>query len=421
MSLRPNRTQIALAVSILGIAALSVSGTRCFGSRADAQTGAAGSSVIRYAATIDLPTLAAAGTIKTAALTPDGHWLAYGRDDDTIVLFDLRTRRPAETLKGNILPQVTEDHSYARATLAISPDARYVAAGGYVTSGFIDHQGVAKSVTRLWKLGSAAQLRVWEDVAPELIAFAPDERHLVVRSPAMTDTKDTTWMLDAGSGDVKSWVAQWSERDGDYFLDCKLVGFDRARVVFAKDVTYLLVVSDGGGCPKPYYEARPLRLWPLGSRIAGAPFAGPRLKQTALVALTTDGRKAVTFDGGRISVGFPPQSGELDLWDLATRRILVRGPKTTPLDDRWAEVTEFVAAGERALGLVLIDTTRTGNRDRYELVVWNLRSGELVARTARRVALDDSHLLLRADGRRAYVTTPAGLDVWQLSQPAGVQ
>ena len=344
------------------------------------------------------------GAIATAALTPNGRWLTYGRGDDELRVLDLKADRERAILGGNLLLPTLGSYSYSRAAVAISDDADYVAAGGYVTEGFIDHTGIAKGVTRVWRATNAHAFRTIQ-AAPGIVRFGPSDRALVVRSPAMSDTPDTTWTLDLSTGRLKAWIAQWSTKRADgFFPTCRLAGFDASAIAFTLPRPSLLVVSSDGVCPDESSAKQPLRLWPIGSRAAGAPL-GPAISPQASLALSADERTAATFDG------------RLDVWNVRSHRLAVSGPVTNPLGDPYAHMTEFTIGGSRALGLVLYDSTHTGIIDRYEIVVWDLHTGKLIARTPRRVALERSHLLVPADGTRAYVSSPAGLDVWTLAPP----
>jgi WD40 repeat protein len=371
------------------------------------------------------------GAIATAALTPGGRWFAFGRGDDAIALVDLSSDRQVETLRGNVLPKTLGSYSYSRAALAISADGAYLGAGGYVTEGFIDHTGVAKGVMRVWRRTHAQPFRA-SDATPALIRFSPDDRTVVARSPAMSDTPDSVWTLaldarrsalamrgyagTSASVRVAKWTAQWNlSRPDGTVLTCRLDGFDDSAIVFSTPTPSLLVVSSSGTCPgNSASTTQALRLWGIGSRSpssspgASSAFGPSETSPLGSLALSADERTAVTFDG------------RLGVWNVARRRLIVRGPLTKPVGDNYSEMTEFATGGSHALGLVLYDSSHTGNRDRYELVVWDLHTGQLIERSARRPALEHSHLLVRADGTRAYVSSPSGLDVWVLRHPAAI-
>jgi WD40 repeat protein len=340
--------------------------------------------------------IATYGAIGVAALTPDGRRLAFGRGDADIVELDLGTGRPIATVGGNVLPETLGSYSYSRAALALSDDGAWLAAGGYVTEGFIDHSGVAKAVIRVWRRDRAAPLFTWNGVAPDRIAFAPDQRRIVVRSPEMTDTRNTMWTLDRISGAMTTWV-----------VECTVDGFDASAIVFAGVAPQLLAAS--GPCPGEHTNGSPqaMRLWPVGSSRAGPPFTAAPIDPLAPIALASDRRTAVTF-----------QEGKLRIWDVAGRkqRASVTIPPTgSGSYDVWSG---FALGGNYAVALIVLWNDTTKARDKYVLLGWDIRTGAPLGRSAARAGTEGSRLLVRGDGTRAYVTTPSGLDVWTLGGPA---
>jgi WD40 repeat protein len=348
------------------------------------------------------------GAIGVAALTPDGRRLAFGRGDSDIVELDLGTDRPIATVSGNVLPETLGSYSYSAALLAISDDGRWLASGGYVTSGFIDHAGVAKAVMRVWRSDRAAPLFTWNGVAPDRIAFAPDARRIVVRSPEMTDTRNTMWTLDRVSGAITTWVVEWDKLTPDGTLhQCTIDGFDASAIVFAGIAPELLAAS--GPCPGEHTNGSPqaMRLWPVGSSRAGPPFPAAAIDPLAPIALSRDRRTAVTF-----------QERKLRVWDVTAHT--QRGSVTIPPTgngsyDVWSG---FALGGNDAVALIVLWDDATKARDRYVLLGWDIRTGAPLGRSAARVGTEGSRLLVRGDGTRAYVTTPNGLDVWVLGTAA---
>lgn len=349
--------------------------------------------------------IATYGAVDAAALSADGKTLAFARGDDAIVLRDMVEGRTLTTLRGHVLPPTLGSYSYSRETVAISRDGTLIAAGGYVTEGFIDHTGVAKALTRLWRRTSAKPLRVWNDVAPDAMAFSPNDAQLVVRSPAMSDTPDTVWSTNLGSRAIQTWVAQWKlYTSKSSFWPCSPDGFNDAGITFAPIGPALVVAS--GDCKKLQTgDGAPLRLWPLGSRIPGHFFAGTTVDPNGALALSADGTTAVTLDAKHFAV-----------WDVRHRRLLASGPGLPPAGYS-PRLERLAIAGRFAIALMLADPSRKGNWNRYSLDVRLLRGAKRVATTEYRRASERSRLLVRADGTRVYVTTPAGIDVWVLESP----
>jgi WD40 repeat protein len=360
------------------------------------------SDVVRYLTTIPAAGLGGDGPITDAALSDDGKTLALSRGGGAIALYDLSTKRAIAILQGNKLPQSTGDHSGAFESLAISRDGAYIAAGGYNTAGFSDHAGVVDSVTRLWRRSSPQPLHVWKGLAPDAMAFSADNRRLVARSPGMSDTPDIVWTADLGSGAVKRWVAQWKPPLDNFSFYCSPDGFATALPTFVFGPPALLVAS--GDCKKSIDGLlRPLRLWPIGARLPDAPFSGPLIDVVSYdnIALTPDRKSVVTGDAEHLAV-----------WDVAQRKLRVAGAGV-PYDIT-PRVDALAANNRYAVAIYLDDPSEQGAWDRYFLSVWALADARHIAKTAVRTSSENSRLLLSPDGTRAYVTTPAGIDVWQM-------
>jgi WD40 repeat protein len=340
--------------------------------------------------------VASYGALATAALSADGRTFAFGRGDDAIVLFDPITDRPIATLRGNALPLTLGSYSYSRGTLAVAPNGAYVAAGGYITEGFIDHTGVAGGVTRVWRRSSAQPLQTWNGVAPETLTFAAEGTRLVARSPAMSDTPDTVWTASALSALASVWKPQ-VKAEGF----CRVDGFDEARAAFRPEPALLLAF---GECRAGKNAPARLRFWPIGASAPDAPFAGEPLG-LAVLGLSPDGRTALSV-GTRVTV-----------WDTTARRVLASAP-LAPLGKN-ETVRSVASGGGIAVGLLQTDLWRTDDRYRYALAVWDAATGRQLARTGPRPAGERPQLMLRGDGTRAYVTTPAGIDAWVLKSGAG--
>jgi WD40 repeat protein len=342
------------------------------------------------------------GAIDTAALSADGKTFAFGRGDDAIVLIDPATERTIATLRGNVLPLTLGSYSYSRGTLALASDGAYVAGGGYITSGFIDHTGVAGGVARVWRRGSAQPLQTWNGVAPETLTFSADGSHVGARSPAMSDTASTVWSASISSSSAVAWVPR-VKAEGF----CWIAGFNEAQL--APNPRPALLISFGeclASTPNHPGENAPgrLRFWPVGASAPDAPFAGEPIG-TAALALSPDRRRALSV-GARVT-----------LWDTVARRATASAP-LVPLNKN-ESVQSVALGGNVAVGLLQTDLWRTDDRWRYALVVWDGRTGRQLARTAPRAAGERIQLLLSGDGTRAYVTTPAGIEVWELKSGAG--
>ncbi len=336
------------------------------------------------------------GQIDTAALSVDGRTFAFGRGDDAIELFDPTTDRKIATLRGHFLPLTLGSYSYSRATLALSRDGAYVAGGGYITEGFVDHTGVAGGVARVWRRASVQPLRTWTGVAPETLTFSDDGLRLAARSPAMSDTPDTVWSASLTSPLASVWKPHMKSAGF-----CQLGGFTNSRASFNPAPALLLAFGD---CTASGNAPARLTFWRIGSLAPEAPFPGEPIDM-ALLALSADGHRV-------LSVG-----AKVTLWDTVARHALAAAP-LEPLGKN-ESIRSVALGGGLAVGLVQTDMWRESDRYRYALAIWDVRTGRQLARTGPRPIGERGQLLLSGDGTRAYVTTPAGIDVWGLKSGPG--
>jgi WD40 repeat protein len=377
-------------------------------------------------------TLAGAG-VDSAAISSSGRWLALGQDG-TIAVYDTRDLQRAETLAGNdplkyrtiynCEPKDSSACSYqpfiGPRVIAISPDGAYVAAGSYWLDGYYDHNGYYAGVTRVWQRTRSLPVRAWKGPASGSIAFSPDSAALVVRSPATEDTPNAVWSFERTSDAVTRWAAEWTvtgrHRDDPSEIDrCALAGFDNSQTIFAGNIPKLLVVSDGASCPAT--APLELRLWPIGSRIAGPAFAGPGFSSDSLtpLALSADYTTAVTLHANGCEGGDNCKNmSALAVWDVASHRVRVAGPMAPPVDND-GRLTAFATGGRVAVGLVAVSTDSQPPRSTYHLAIWDVRTGKLAAITDSHPSADNAYLLMSPDGSRAYVASGHRLDVWELT------
>lgn len=119
------------------------------------------------------------GRGRALAISPDGRWLASGGYDQTIRLWDLATRQEARQLRGHAGPVMS---------LAFSADSRRLASGGY------------DGTVRFWDVTPPAPPPDLTNVFG-VFAFSPDGRWLLTEN---TNDVATLWRLLA-----RELVAQW--------------------------------------------------------------------------------------------------------------------------------------------------------------------------------------------------------------------
>jgi WD40 repeat protein len=128
------------------------------------------------------------GRINDLAFSPDGRWLAAGRADHSVVLWDTSDGRQARILKG---------HEFQVDSIAFSPDGKYIAAGS-VTASMMDEGAVI--IVFDAADGAVVSRMTWQPsplpVTPPVgVFFLPDGGRVVSIS---TDGMRMTW--DAKTG-----------------------------------------------------------------------------------------------------------------------------------------------------------------------------------------------------------------------------
>jgi hypothetical protein len=335
----------------------------------------------------------AGSDLNAIAIAPSGRWMALGQGS-TIAVFDTGDLQRVGALEGNdpleyrtttsCEPKDSPACSYqpfiGPRTIAISPDGAYVAAGSYWVDGYYDHSGYYAGVTRVWQRTQPLPARTWRGPAPGTIAFSPDGGSLVVRSPGTEDTPNAVWTLGRASGTVARWAAEWSvtgrHKDDPSEVDrCALAGFDNSQPVFAGNTPKLLVVSDDAACPAP--APLELRLWPVGSRIAGPAFEGPGFASDPLVplALSADRSTAVTLHANGCTSDDCKNLSALAAWDVVSHRVRVAGPMAARVDAD-GNVRAFATAGFAAVALIAVSTDAATPLWSYHLASWDVRTGK---------------------------------------------
>jgi DNA-binding beta-propeller fold protein YncE len=359
--------------------------------------------------------------------------MALGQGD-TIALFDTLDFHRAAVLDGNdpleyrtiynCEPKDSSACAYqpfiGPRSIAVSPDGAYVAAGSYWVDGYYDHNGYYAGVTRVWQRTQPHPVRAWKGPAPGAIAFSPDSTALVVRSPGTDDTPNAVWILNRVSGAMTHWAAEWMvtgrHKDDPSEVDrCALAGFDGSQPVFAPNAPKLLVISDGAACPATAPLA--LRLWPIGSRMAGPAFEGPAFSSDSIapLALSADRATAVTLHANGCMGGDNCKNmSALDVWDVAAHRVLVAGPMSAPVDDV-GTLRAFATGDRAAVGLIAASTDSQPPLWSYRLAIWDVRTGKLAAITGSQPSAGDAYLLMSPAGSRAYVASGHRVDVWVLT------
>ncbi|MFZ1110216.1 MAG: PDZ domain-containing protein [Rhodomicrobium sp.] len=216
-------------------------------------------------------------TIRSIAFTPDGRKLVSASDDKTIRVWDLATGQTEQIVRGQAGPGATGS-IYA---IALSPDGKWLAAGGWTAGGEI----------RLYDFKSRKLVALLEGHADAVygLAFSPDSRQLVSGShdrTAIIWSTEPLFEADISKMSRESVAVLKPQRR----LPCEdtvtTVGFtsDGARVITGSD-------------------KHELRFW---SAHTGDLLSNSRDHRDKVVSLS------VALDGSIVSGDF---SGEIRLWN----------------------------------------------------------------------------------------------------------
>jgi len=272
--------------------------------------------------------------ITDLAFTPDGDEIVSASDDKTIRIWDWQSGVTLRTFRGYMGPG-PDGKVYA---VAVSPDGRTVAAGGYFGAGIGDQPPYGD--VRLFDFSTGRMVAVLKGPQYEIydLAFSPDGQRLAAGG---ADGMVYLWRRDdtAASG--------WAE---DRTLDADSWHLD--KLAFAAGGTRLAASTTDNG----------IRLWNLedGEEIALAGEAEP-LRDTPVMAL------AVSQDGALFATG--SADGTVQVWRAADGALA----RAMPKQDFFIGSLTFAAKGTR-----LVASCGYHCADRNRSVVWNVESGEQV-------------------------------------------
>lgn len=236
---------------------------------------------------LDLDTGGHRSFVRDLAFTPDGHLLLSASDDKTIRVWDVANGTTLRTLRG-YRGAGNDGKVFA---IAVSPDGKTVAAGGYFGEG-IDKPPYGD--VRLFDIATGKMTEVLTGAEQSVfgLAYAPDGSEIAAAS---------------GGG----YVYVWSHAADGWKPKTRLDGDSNrvARVAYALDGTRIVAITADNG----------VRLW---DRAAGEaidmPDAEP-LRDTGLMAL------AVSADGKRFATG--DADGNVMVFAADDGRLLATLPK----------------------------------------------------------------------------------------------
>lgn len=282
---------------------------------------------------LDLNTGGHSARVSDLAFTPDGQELVSASDDKTIRIWDWQSAVTLRTIRG-YLGNGNDGKIFA---IAVSPDGKTIAAGGYFGAGIGDKPPYGDVRLFDFATGKIKAVLKAADYAIYDVAFAPDGN-----------------MLAAGGGDgfVYLWRADDKSASG-WTLAAKLDA-DSWRVeklAFAAAGTRLAATTTDNG----------IRLWDVakGEEIVLPDEAEP-LRDVSVGAL------AVSLDGKLFATG--SKDGDVQLWQASDGKFVRAMPKQ-----------DFqIGALSFAMGSRLVASCTYRCADKHRSVVWNTDSGEQV-------------------------------------------
>ena len=241
-------------------------------------------------------------TIRGLAFTPDGRQLVSGSQDKTIRVWDADTGKSVRIIRGEVAPGSWG----AIYNIALSPDGRWLAVGGFLGD---ERDPAAVSVVRLYDFASSelqALLKGHVDVVWTL-AFSPDSKRLVSGSFDKTaivwdlPTRQQVFRLAEHAGSVKAvaftsdgrqivtgsedGLRLWSAADGMLVRD-SMVGWRGGVESLAASPNTPLVASGGT-------DGRIL-LWDVRARKLVREVGSQRLSEITSLSFSPDGHRLLS-------------------------------------------------------------------------------------------------------------------------------
>lgn len=282
---------------------------------------------------LDLDTGGHSAQITDLAFTPDGENIVSASNDKTIRIWDWQSGVTLRTIRG-YLGNGSDGKIFA---VAVSPDGKTIAAGGYFGASLGDKPPYGD--IRLFDFGTGKMKAVLKggDYATYDLAFSPDGKTLAAGG---ADGVVYLWRLDDRS--ATGWTL-------DKKLDADSWHID--KLAFAAAGARLAATTTDNG----------IRLWDVakGEEITLPTEAEP-LRDISVMAL------AVSQDGSLLATG--NKDGQVQLWHAADGTLLGAMPKQDFL----------IGSLTFAKGSRLVASCSNRCTDKHRSIVWNIDTGEKV-------------------------------------------
>lgn len=150
------------------------------------------------------------GTVKSAALAPDGTAVAYAYGDREVHLASTHTLRDTARIDG--VAEAKYECCFGRAVMLLAMTDNGVVVDTYSSEGFVDHHGAYRGMLREWNL-RGREIARYKNVAAAQIAPIQGGAELIVTAPALTDTPWSVALINRRTGAVSVWRPEQTVTD----------------------------------------------------------------------------------------------------------------------------------------------------------------------------------------------------------------